>query len=131
MIRFGYTIAYVENVDTELKFFEGAFGLKRRFLNPTGDYGELDTGDTVLAFADHTLGAANFPGGYQSAAPGGKPLGMEIALVTDDVAAAHNAAIQNGATEFKGLEEKPWGQTVSFVVTPSGLTLELCTPIEM
>ena len=51
MIKFGYTIAYVDNVDDELTFFERAFGIERRFIVPGGDYGELNTGDTVLAFA--------------------------------------------------------------------------------
>ena len=43
MIKFGYTIAYVDNVNDELTFFEKAFGLERQFVDPSGDYGELDT----------------------------------------------------------------------------------------
>lgn len=128
MITFGYTIAYVENVETELAFFESAFALTRRFVDPGGDYGELDTGQTVLAFANHTLGASNFPAEYLRGTPE-KPLGIEIALVTDDVGAAHDAALEHGARELRAPVEKPWGQTVSYLATPSGLLLEICTPV--
>ena len=128
MIKFGYTIAYVDYVNKELTFFENAFGFKRRFLDPSGDYGELDTGSTVLAFANHELGESNFPGGYTRATPE-KPIGMEITLVTDDVNGTHKRAIEHGAKEIKGPEIKPWGQEVSYVVTPSGVLVEICTPV--
>ena len=127
MVRFGYTIAYVDDVDRELTFFENAFGLERRFLDPSGDYGELDTGNTVLAFASHELGRANFPGGYLRA-NSDKPLGMEVAMVTDDVNATHKAAVEYGAKEIREPEKKPWGQDVSYVVSPSGILL-ICSPL--
>ncbi len=79
MVKFGYAIAYVDDVEAALRFYEGAFGLTRRFLHESGDYGELDTGSTVLA--------------------------------------------------FKPPQQKPWGQVVSYVRCPSGVLLELCTPI--
>lgn len=40
---------------------------------------------------------------------------MEIALVTDDVAAAHAKAIAEGAVSIKEPHLKPWCQTVSYV----------------
>lgn len=130
MIKFGYTIAYVENVDTELTFFEKSFGLVRRFVDPSGDYGELDTGETILAFANHELGKSNFPGGYAKGSPD-KPMGVEIAMVTDNVAKAHQSALDNGGIELHGPVQKPWGQTVSYVASPSGVLLEICTPVSM
>ena len=129
MIKFGYTIAYVADVNAALSFFENAFSMQRRFLTPEGDYGELDTGATTLAFASHELGASNFAGGYVSGSASEQPLGIEIALVTDDVPAAHAAAIEQGASELKAPEQKPWGQTVSYVRCPSGILLELCTSV--
>ena len=128
MIKFGYTIAYVENVDAELTFFEKAFGLSRRFVAPSGDYGELDTGDTVLAFASHKLGKSNFSASYVKGSPE-QPMGVEIAMVTDDVAKAHKSALDNGGSELRGPVEKPWGQTVSYISSPSGVLLEICTPV--
>ena len=41
-MKLGYTIIYVPNVAESLSFFESAFGLSRRFLHESGDYGELE-----------------------------------------------------------------------------------------
>ena len=78
-MRFGYTIVYVPNVDESLRFFTAAFGLARKFLHESATYGELDTGETTLAFASHELGAMNFPAGHVSASASVHPLGVEIA----------------------------------------------------
>ena len=51
------------------------------------------------------------------------------ALVTDDVTAAHQAALRHGAGELAPPTQKPWGQTVSFVRAPDGTLIELCTPV--
>lgn len=128
-MTFGYTIIYVPDVAASLSFCEAAFGLQRRFLHDSGDYGELDTGATTLAFAAHRMGHAHFPAGHVEAHTSPKPLGFEVAFVTDNVAAAHSRALQAGATELGAPEDKPWGQTVSFVRCPDGLVVELCTPV--
>lgn len=128
-MKFGYTIVYVPDVLASVEFFEKAFGLKRRFVHESG-YGEMDTGGTALAFATHDLGASNLPGGYVKANTSREPLGMEIALVTDDVAAAHAKAIAEGAVSIKEPVMKPWGQTVSYVRCPDGILVEICSPVE-
>ncbi len=128
-MKLGYVIAYVPNVEASLAFCEAAFGMKRKFLHDSGDYGELDTGATTLAFASHALGEAHFPGGVVRASESPRPLGMEIALVTADVAAAHRQALACGAAELAAPTVKPWGQTVSYVRAPDGMLIELCTPI--
>jgi lactoylglutathione lyase len=127
-MKFGYTIIYVKDVLETLAFFERAFGLSRRFFYEP-DYGELGTGETTLAFATHSLGAKNLPKGYIAADASPLPLGMEIALVTDDVAAAHARAISEGAVELMAPLQKPWGQTVSYIRSPDGILIELCTPV--
>jgi catechol 2,3-dioxygenase-like lactoylglutathione lyase family enzyme len=127
-MKFGYTIIYVRDVLGSLAFFERAFNLTRRFVHESG-YGELCTGDTTLAFAAHSLGAKNLPGGYVAADKSTLPLGMELAFVTDDVAATHKKAISEGAVELMPPTEKPWGQTVSYVRSPDGILIELCSPI--
>lgn len=109
-MKLGYTIIYVPNVAESLSFFESAFGLSRRFLHESGDYGELETGETTLAFASHELGNANFPTGFVAASESSKPLGIEIALVTPFVVEAHAKALAAGATELKEPETKPWGK---------------------
>lgn len=128
-MHFGYTIIYVPDVAASLHFFEQAFGLQRRFLHESGDYGELDTGATTLAFAAIALGQEHFPTGMVIAHQSPQPLGIEIALVTPNVADAHAHAVTAGATELKQPETKPWGQTVSWLRCPDGTLVELCTPI--
>jgi len=128
-VKFAYTIVYVPDVAASLEFFTRAFGIERRFLHESGTYGELETGATTLSFAAHELGEMNFPGGHVEAHSSAKALGMEIALTTSDVPAAHQRAIAAGATELAPPKEKPWGQVVSYVRCPDGTLVELCTPI--
>jgi lactoylglutathione lyase len=128
-MQFGYTIIYVPSVSESLSFFEKAFGFARRFLHDSGDYGELNTGGTTLAFASHALGAMNFPSGYVAANASAQPIGMEVAFVTPNVAKDHAAAVAAGAIELKAPESKPWGQTVSYLRCPDGTVVELCTPV--
>ncbi len=128
-MKLGYTIAYVADVSASLAFFEKAFGLPQRFLHESGDYGELETGATTLAFASLDLGQMNFDGGVLAASESPRPLGMEIGLVTEDVPAAHARALAAGAVELKAPQVKPWGQTVSWLRCPAGILVELCTSV--
>lgn len=129
-MKFGYAIVYVQDVEASLLFIEKAFGFQRRFLHESGAYGEMQTGDTLLAFAAHQLGKSNLPTGYVKADESEKPLGIEIAFVTDTVSASHAKALAAGASEVKAPELKPWGQTVSYLRCPNGLLVELCSPID-
>ena len=128
-MKFGYAILYVPDVAASISFMERAFDMQRGFVHDGGDYGELATGGTTLSFAAHSLGLSNLPDGYVEANTSAKPLGMEIALVTDDVAAAHAKAVALGAVELKAPMQKPWGQTVSYLRCPDGCLVELCTPV--
>jgi catechol 2,3-dioxygenase-like lactoylglutathione lyase family enzyme len=58
-----------------------------------------------------------------------RPLGVEVALVADDVQAAHARALAHGAVELAPPTQKPWGQTVSYLRSPDGCLIELCTAI--
>lgn len=128
-MKLGYTIVYVPNVAESLAFFESAFGLSGRFLHESGDYGELETGETTLAFASHELGKINLPSGFIAASESSQPLGFEIAFVTFDVAQAYQTALLAGATEIRAPEAKPWGQIVAYVRCPDGTLVELCSPV--
>lgn len=127
-MKFGYTIVYVPEVTAAIEFWERAFGLTRRFVDETGSYGELATGETVLSFAADSMATANHltirPNRAEDDAPG-----IELALVTDDVEAAFDQAIAAGATAIAAAEVKPWGQTVAYVRDLNGVLIELCTPI--
>ena len=128
-MKFGYTIIYVPSVESPLRFFCQAFGLEQKFLHESGDYGELNTGETTLAFASHALGATHFPDGHVRASDSKQPLGIEIALVTDDVHRAHMSALAHGAVEQAAPAQMPWGQVVSYIRAPDGTLVELCTPV--
>ena len=54
-MQFGYTILYVEDVTQTIAFYEAAFGFQRRFIHEAGDFGELETGATALAFSSLRL----------------------------------------------------------------------------
>lgn len=127
MMKFAYTIAYVADVEASLAFFERAFGLARRFVAPGGGYGELETGATALAFAQHDTARGNLGHDYVAADTSAAPLGVEIGLVTPDVAAACERAVAAGADLLAPPKTKPWGQTVAYVRCPDGMLVELCT----
>ena len=108
MIKFGYTILYVDNVEEAITFYEKAFGFERIFITPDNQYGELKTGETTLSFASTSLAAENF---------------------TDDVLATLNKAIEYGAILESNSKEMPHGQTVAYVRDPNGFLIEICTPV--
>ena len=128
-MKFGYTIIYVADVASTVKFYRDAFGIPTRFVHEGGDYAELDTGETTLAFASHSLGDSNFPNGYTKLTDLAKPAGAKIAFVTGDVAKALSDAVSAGATVISDATAKPWGQTVAYVRAPDGCLIELCTPV--
>jgi lactoylglutathione lyase len=125
-MQFGYTILYVANVPQTLAFFEKAFGLKTRFVHEGGDYGELETGTTVLAFAARDFMVSS---GKNPQAPDAKSPVFEIALCTADVDSAVAQALKSGATLVQAPKEMPWGQTVAYVSDPDGFLIEVCTPM--
>ncbi|MBK6651497.1 MAG: VOC family protein [Betaproteobacteria bacterium] len=125
-MQFGYTILYVDNVPQTLAFFEKAFGLKTRFLHEGGDYGELETGTTALAFAARKFMASI---GKNPQTPDAKSPVFEIALCTADVDSAVAQALKSGATLVQAPKEMPWGQTVAYVSDPDGFLIEVCTPM--
>jgi catechol 2,3-dioxygenase-like lactoylglutathione lyase family enzyme len=128
-VKFGYTIIYVPNVAAAIDFYGRAFGLPTKFVHDSGQYGELDTGATTLAFASHALADGNLPGGYQRPDPSAPPFGIELAFVTSDVPAAVARASAAGAAVVVEAKAKPWGQVVAYVRAPEGTLIELCTSV--
>jgi lactoylglutathione lyase len=125
-MQFGYTILYVEDVRQSVAFYEKAFGLKVGFLHESGDFGQMDTGATALAFSSRRLMSelGKHPARPDAAHPSG-----EIAFVTADVPAALARATAAGATLVQAPADMPWGQTVAYVADPDGFLVELCTPV--
>lgn len=129
-MHFAYTIIYVADVPESLKFYQDAFGLQTSFLHPSQQYGELTTGETKLAFASHALVSENVPVSYRPVEkPEWEPVGVEIALMTDDVESGYRRAISAGATAISKPARKPWGQTVAYVRDLNGMLVQICSPI--
>jgi uncharacterized glyoxalase superfamily protein PhnB len=129
MIKYGYTILYVEEVIKTVAFYESAFGLSQKFITPENDYAEMTTGETTLAFASFKLGESNVKNGFIPSTKASKPFGIELVMVTDNVQQAMNDAVKAGASVEAEPVEKPWGQTVGYVRDINGFLIEVCTPI--
>lgn len=129
-MKFGYTIFYVDNVVETIEFYEKAFGFQRKFVTPEKDYGELVSGETTLSFASLELGHSNFKNGFEKISNNPKPLGLELAFVTENIEIDFQKAIDAGAIEFEKIVEKPWGQKVGYLRDNNGILIEICTPVK-
>ncbi len=128
-MKFGYTIVFVSSVTEALTFYKEAFGFETRFLDDSGQYGELDTGTTVLAFASHAMAEMNLGEQYQKGTPNAASFGVALAFVVDNVASAYAKAIAAGAIPINEPVKKPWGQIVAYVRAKEGELIELCSPM--
>lgn len=127
-MKFRYTILYVPDVNDAIAFYEAAFGLNAGFVHEAGDYGELQTGDTKLAFSSVEL-MTSLGKNPQSALPGSPT--FEIALETDRVAESVDRAIAAGATLVQAPRKESWGQTTAYVNDPFGYLVEICSPVQL
>jgi catechol 2,3-dioxygenase-like lactoylglutathione lyase family enzyme len=127
-MRFGYTILYVRDVASSLELYERAFGQRRRFVHDSGQYAELETGGTTLAFASRDLAASNLPRQFRPAEVGAPTPAFEVCFVTEDVAASFQRAVEAGAQPVNEPQTKPWGQDVAYVRDGDGNLIELASP---
>lgn len=125
---FKYAILYVDDVAASLEFYERAFGFERIFLHEAGDYGELSTGGTRIAFSSKALmrQLGKTPGQADVAAPT-----FELAFEAEDVRAALDRAVAAGAGLVMDMQQQPWGQTISYVSDPNGYLVEICSPVQL
>ncbi len=125
-MKFKYTILYVENVPETLSFYEKAFGLKISFLHEGQDYGQLETGETNLAFA--SLSLMRSLGKTPAAASHAHP-SFEIAFEVSNVTAALAQAISAGARCIQNVKCEEWGQETAYVEDPNGFLVEICSAV--
>lgn len=130
MVKFGYTILYVENVEESIVFYENVFGFSRKFITPDNDYGELITGETTLSFASKKLASQNLKDGFVESNLDNKPFAIEIGFITDDVPELVQKATSFGAALVKEPTAKPWGQVVAYIRDLDGFLVEICTEME-
>ncbi len=125
-MKLKYAILYVENVESTLTFYQEAFGLARKMLHESGDYGALDTGNTSLSFSSLALMTAL---GKNPARPDPEAPVFEIAFETDDVPSALRKAVDAGGELVQDVRDEPWGQTTAYVRDPNGFLVEICSPL--
>lgn len=131
MLRLGYTVFFVPDVRKAVSFYTEAFGLRLRYLNPTSQYAEMETGETLLAFTSETLVSEfNLIGGvnYHRNRPDQAPAAAQLAFITDDLDGAIAKAVAVGAVLVTPADAKPWGQTLVYLRDLNGVLVELCTP---
>ena len=129
MIKFTYTILYVNDVEIAISFYEKAFGFKRKLIAPGNEYAELNTGNTTLSFASVQLAKTNLSNGFIESNKDNKPFGIEIGFTTNDVESVFQNAIKQGAAAVEKAKTKPWGQVVAYVKDLDGFLIEICTPM--
>lgn len=130
MVKFGYTILYVENVEESIAFYENAFGFSRKFITPESDYGELSTGETTISFASKKLAGQNLKEGFIESNLNNKPFAIELGLIADDVPETVQKATSFGAVLITEPTQKPWEQIVAYIRDPDGFLIEICTKME-
>lgn len=128
-MKFGYTTIYVPDVPTTVAFYDAAFGLSARFVHESGRYAEMQTGETVLAFAGNEA-AKMWDLAIRPNEKGSLPAGWEICFVTDDIDLAYAKAIENGCSPVSPPTEKPWGQKMAYVQDLNGCIVKIVTPIQ-
>ena len=127
-MKLGAVVVYVDDVPAVLDFYHRAFGFATRFYDPTLDYGELDTGGTMLAFGSHQVGGFLMPGVYERHAQR-HAFDIEVAFETPDVPAAFARAVAAGAAVVAEPKVLPWGATAAYVRSIEGTLIGLGTPV--
>jgi len=126
-MKLGYVILYVPDVAATVAFYERAFGLVRRFIHESGQYAEMETGATALAFASEDMVSTTC--GFRRNRLEDPAAGAEVALVTDDVPKSFTRAVEAGALPVVQPIEKPWGQVISYVRDGNGFLVEICSEV--
>lgn len=121
-----YVILYVDSPRDSIDFFCKAFDLQPGMITPEGDFGEVDTGATTLAFSSLKLMTAL---GKNPSVSNSKNPCFEVAFTTDDVKGKLTQALNAGAELVQDVKQEAWGQTTAYVSSPDGCLVEICTPV--
>ncbi|XP_052187502.1 uncharacterized protein LOC127798171 isoform X2 [Diospyros lotus] len=123
---FAYTVVYVKDVAKSIAFYSQAFGYSVRRLEENHKWGELESGQTTIAFTpvhqhetDDITGAVQAPRSYQERNP------VEVCFDYPDVDVAYKRAVENGAVAVSPPEEKKWGQKVGYVRDLDGIVVRM------
>ncbi|XP_062171467.1 uncharacterized protein LOC133877240 [Alnus glutinosa] len=123
---FAYTVVYVKDVAKSVAFYAEAFGYNVRRLDESHRWGELESGQTTIAFTplhqhetDELTGAVQIPGS------GSMRQAIEVCFAYADVDAAYKRAVESGAVPVSEPETKEWGQKVGYVRDIDGIVVRM------
>ncbi|KAM7522217.1 hypothetical protein LguiA_012119 [Lonicera macranthoides] len=123
---FAYTVIYVKDVAKSVAFYAKAFGYNVRRLDHTHRWGELESGQTTIAFTpvhqketDDRSGSVLTPRSDHERQP------LEICFAYADIDSAYKRAVENGAIAVSAPEEKEWGQKVGYVRDIDGIVVRM------
>ena len=129
-LRLAYVALAVDDVAASVDFYRRAFGLQVRFVDPSGDYGEMVTGSTRLAFVRNDFAERQSGIAHARTRPDEPPPGTVCTFFTAAVEAAVERAVAEGAALVAPPVDAPWGQRIAYVRDPDGAVVELATPVD-
>ncbi|KAF8030864.1 hypothetical protein BT93_D0144 [Corymbia citriodora subsp. variegata] len=111
-----YVVVYVKDVAKSVAFYSKAFGYTVRRIDEAHRWGELESGQTTIAFTPlHQRETDDLTGVVHTAKSGRDRPPVEVCFAYKDVDAAYKRAVENGAAPVSEPEEKEWGQKVGYV----------------
>ncbi|CAO2840621.1 unnamed protein product [Amaranthus hypochondriacus] len=124
---YAYTIVYVKDVAKSVDFYSKAFGVNVRRLDHSRRWGELESGQTTIAFTPvHQHETDEVTGTVQTPQPKrGERNPIELCFDYADVDAAYKRAVENGAESVSAPEQKEWDQKVGYVRDIDGMVVRL------
>ncbi len=116
-----YTVLVVEDLDRALAFYVDTMGLA--VSHRAEHYAQLVTGTTRLAF--YTRAAMSETLGRALERPSEDAPSFELGFKVEDVDAAWNELVEQGAPAAAPPRDRPWGQRTAYVRDPDGYLVEL------
>nr|VDC65146.1 unnamed protein product [Brassica rapa] len=124
---YAYTVVYVRDVAKSVEFYSRAFGYNVRRLDESHRWGELESGQTTIAFTPlHQHETDDLTGKVQSSTRSERERApLEVCFCYADVDAAFKRAVENGAVAVSEPEDKEWGQKVGYVRDIDGIVVRI------
>ncbi|KAF5744621.1 hypothetical protein HS088_TW07G00196 [Tripterygium wilfordii] len=123
---FAYTVVYVKDVAKSVAFYAKAFGYNVRRLDESNRWGELESGQTTIAFTPaHQHETDDITGEVQGSVSVRERAPIEVCFAYSDVDAAYKRAVEHGAVPVSEPEDKEWGQRVGYVRDNNGIVVRM------
>ncbi|KAL5581036.1 hypothetical protein UlMin_013478 [Ulmus minor] len=123
---FSYTVLYVKDVAKSVEFYSKAFGYTVRRLDESHRWGELESGQTTIAFTPlHQHETDDLTATVQTTGSNRERQPVEVCFAYSNVDAAFKKAVENGAVAVSEPESKEWGQKVGYVRDIDGIVVRM------